>query len=316
MGGNAGTGDKVVAAGSPTTGGSTTTGGNAATSDAGTGGNATSGSAGGAGNTATSDAGSGGNATSGSAASAGNGALGGAAGSGGFVNGGRGGAGPSGESGADGTAGSDDSWPSGDEFEGTELDKSWTILRPDLADVAVAAGALSITPKPNDLWYQASQGVLVYKLLSGDFKVTTTVHARKANDPNTPPAQFADVGGLMARSPSGGAENYVLGVVGYAEMNELAVEHKSTKDSQSDYGETPFAADAELRLCRTGPSFTIYYRHPGDSGWPASVAPIERADLPAELEVGLVAYTGASSPDYVSSFERIAFEPIGAGCDQ
>lgn len=120
----------------------------------------------------------------------------------------------------------------------------------------------------------------------------------------------------MARNPSGDSENYVLGVVGYAEMNELAVEHKSTKDSQSDYGEAPFAADAELRLCRAGDSFTIYYRQPGDTGWPLSVTSITRADLPATLQVGMVAYTGASSPDYVSSFDRIVFEPVGAGCDQ
>src|SRR5262249_51328643 len=126
-----------------------------------------------------------------------------------------------------GNAGNVGAWPSGDEFEGSMLDASWTIFRPDLADVAVADGALSITPKPKDLWYQASQGVVVYKTLTGDFKVTTTVHARKASDPSAPPAQFADVGGLMARNPGGDAENYVLGVVGYAEMNELAVEHKS-----------------------------------------------------------------------------------------
>jgi hypothetical protein len=124
------------------------------------------------------------------------------------------------------------------------------------------------------------------------------------------------VGGLMARNPAGSSENYVLGVVGYAEMNQLAIEHKSTTNSKSVYGETAFSADAELRLCRTGSTFTIYYRNPGDSDWPTFVEPIERADLPETLEVGMIAYTGANPPDYVSIFDRIAFEEIGAGCDQ
>lgn len=208
------------------------------------------------------------------------------------------------------------SWPSGDEFEGAALSTDWTVFRPDLADVVVKSGALSLTPHGGAAWYQANQAVLVYKLVNGDFKVTASVHARRASNPDAPPNQFADVGGLMARNPNGSSENYVLGVIGFAEMNQLAVEHKSTLNSKSEYGEDAFAADAELRLCRTGATFTIYYRHPGDSGWPGSVAPISRADLPQTLQVGMVAYTGVSKPDYVSIFDRIAFEPLGSGCDR
>jgi hypothetical protein len=317
--GAAATSGSLAMGGAPATGGNATggnaTGGNAtggnATGGNATGGNATGGNAMGA--PATGGNGTSGNGTSGTLGSGGALATAGA----GNLNGGHGGDGNIGDGGAStagaGTAGS---WPSGDEFEGTVLDPSWTVFRSDLADLAIADGALSITPKPKDLWYQASQGVLVYKLVTGDFKVTATVHARKASDRATAPAEFADVGGLMARNPSGDSENYVLGVVGYAEMNELAIEHKSTTDSQSEYGETAFGSDAELRLCRTGGSFTIYYREPGASGWPTSVAPIERADLPQTLQVGMIAYTGASSPDYVSIFDRIAFEPVGAACDE
>ena len=119
----------------------------------------------------------------------------------------------------------------------------------------------------------------------------------------------------MARNPTGTSENYVLGVVGYAEMNQLAVEHKTTTNSVSDYGESPFGADAELRLCRTGSIFAVYYRRPGDSTWTLSFAP-NRPDLPATLQVGPVAYTGAASPDFVTIFDRIAFEPVGGGCTQ
>jgi hypothetical protein len=218
--------------------------------------------------------------------------------------------------GATASGGAGGAFPTGDEFDGSALSPAWTVLRPDLADLVVSSGSLSLTPHGGALWYQASQGVLVYKLVTGDFKATATVHARRASNRDLTPSQFADVGGLMARNPGGSSENYVLGVVGFAEMNQLAVEHKSTTNSKSQYGETAFTADAELRLCRTGGTFTIYYRHPADSGWPMSVAPITRADLPATLQVGLIAYTGVSNPDYVSIFDRIAFEPLGAGCDR
>lgn len=260
--------------------------------------------------------GNGGAATAGNGGDAGSGGSGGGGRGGASGNGGVNGGGGSGAGGATAAGGAGGSFPTGDEFDGSALSPAWTVFRPDLADVVVSGGALSLTPHAGDLWYQASQGVLVYKLVTGDFKATATVHARRASNPDLPPNQFADVGGLMARSPGGSAENYVLGVVGYAEMNQLAVEHKSTTNSKSVYGETAFTADAELRLCRTGATFTIYYRHPGDTGWPMSVAPITRSDLPATLQVGMVAYTGAPSPDYVSLFNRVAFEPVGAGCER
>ena len=206
--------------------------------------------------------------------------------------------------------------PTTDTFDGTSLDSSWTVFRPDLADITVADGSLSIAPHSGALWYQASQADLVYKPVTGNFKATTTVHARKASNRTQTPSQFADVGGIMARNPSGSSENYILGVVGYAEMNQLAVEHKSTTNGKSVYGEVAFTPDAEFRMCRVGSTFTIYYRHPGDTTWGPAFAPFERPDLPATVQVGAIAYTGASSPDFVAIFDDFTIEPLGAGCTQ
>lgn len=225
--------------------------------------------------------------------------------------------GASAAAGAAGSGGSSSgSVPASDSFDGATLDSSWTVFRPDLADIAVADGSLSIAPHSGALWYQASQADLVYKLVTGNFKATTTVHARKASNRTQTPAQFADVGGIMARNPSGTSENYILGVVGFAEMNQLAVEHKSTSDGKSVYGEVAFTPDAEFRLCRVGSTFTIYYRHPGDSSWGPAFAPFERADFPATVQVGAIAYTGAGAPDFVAIFDNFSFEPLGAGCTQ
>ncbi|HEY4187524.1 MAG TPA: hypothetical protein VGP07_20775 [Polyangia bacterium] len=221
---------------------------------------------------------------------------------------------PAGSGGASGGGGASSTVLGSDEFDGTSLDPSWTVFRPDLADIAVADGALSIAPHTSALWYQTSQADLVYKLVTGDFKATATVHARRASDRSQTPNQFADVGGFMARAPTGTSENYVLGVVGWAEMNQLAAEHKSTTNGSSVYGESAFAADAELLICRAGTTITIYYRHPGDTGWSSSFAPFVRPDLPATLQVGLIAYTGSTAPDFVAIFDRAAFAALGTGC--
>ena len=206
--------------------------------------------------------------------------------------------------------------PASDTFDGTILDASWTVFRPDLAEIAVADGSLSIAPRSGALWYQSSQADLVYKLVTGNFKATTTVHARKASNRDMTPTQFADVGGIMARNPSGSSENYILGVVGFAEMNQLAVEHKSTTNGKSVYGEVAFAPDAEFRMCRVGSTFTIYYRAPGATSWGPAFAPFERPDLPATVQVGAIAYTGVATPDFVAIFDNFTFEPLGAGCMQ
>lgn len=120
----------------------------------------------------------------------------------------------------------------------------------------------------------------------------------------------------MARNPSGSSENYVLGVVGYAEMNQLAVEHKSTTNGRSVYGEVAFDPEAEFRMCRVGATFTVYYRAPGGMSWGPAFAPFERPDLPATVQVGAIAYTGAAAPDFVAIFDDFKFEPLGAGCTQ
>jgi hypothetical protein len=242
-------------------------------------------------------------------------APGGNGGSGGVMSAG-GGAGAAGAIASAGSANATGTVPTSDTFDGTTLDASWTVFRPDLADIAIAEGSLSIAPRSGALWYQASQADLVYKLVTGNFKATTTVHARKASNRAQTPAQFADVGGIMARNPSGASENYILGVVGYAEMNQLAVEHKSTTNSKSVYGEVAFMPDAEFRMCRVGSTFTIYYRHPGDTAWGPAFAPFERPDLPATVQVGAIAYTGVAAPDFVAIFDNFSFEPVGAGCTQ
>lgn len=119
----------------------------------------------------------------------------------------------------------------------------------------------------------------------------------------------------MARAPGTASENYVLLVIGYGEMNGLAVEHKSTTNSVSVFAEVPFAPDAELRLCRKGAVFTLYRRAPGAATWTQDHQ-VTRADLPATLQVGPNAYDMQATPDVTISFDQFTFGPVtGGNCE-
>jgi len=123
-----------------------------------------------------------------------------------------------------------------DAFTGSSLDPSWTVVNSWavtlVAERLVAGGgSLTMTPTQGVLWSNTSRGVLVYKLVTGDFMVTTTAHAHKASAPTQPPDSGVHLGGLMARSPSSdsGQENYLFAAVGVGDqMGRLTVQTKNT----------------------------------------------------------------------------------------
>jgi hypothetical protein len=201
--------------------------------------------------------------------------------------------------------------PASDTFRGTTLDPSWTILDPSKVTATVNNG-LVLVPAANALWFDAGVGGLVYKLVTGDFTATATVHARKASNAAMPPDQAIELGGVMARDPNGSAESYVFVVIGFGEQNQLAVEHKSTANSTSTFAEMAFAPDAELRLCRQGATFSLYVRAVGAATWTPDFS-IARADLPATLQVGPNAYDGEAAPDVAISFDGFTFAAVVGG---
>jgi hypothetical protein len=199
-----------------------------------------------------------------------------------------------------------------DSFEAESLDPAWSVFNPEVVDVEVADGALSLDMKKSALWYQAGRGTLLEKRVSGNFMVTATVHAQKASDASAMPASPVQLGGLMARDPmgtdQGGEENYVFIVVGHDE-DDISVETKSTTDSVSDYeGPSWPSAEAELRMCRVGATFQLYKRELGATTWELAKS-YERPDLPEELQVGPNAYT-AIDPDLRVSFDDVTFADV------
>jgi hypothetical protein len=259
---------------------------------------------------ASASAGSAGAGASAGSSSGGSGGAGASAGSGGAPSGG---SGPGGSGGSGGSGGNDLAGMS-DSFDGAALDAEWQIFNPGAVTVNVSGGSLRLTLTKMALWFQASQGVLVYKNVTGDFKVTSRVHAHRTSNPAEPPAQSVELGGLMARNAAAPPENYVFIVVGHDE-NDISVETKSTLNSDSKYmGPTWPSAEAELRLCRVGATFAYFKRAIGGAAWTEATPPIERADLPATLQVGPNIYS-LNQPDLTVDFDEVTFAKVASLAD-
>jgi hypothetical protein len=196
--------------------------------------------------------------------------------------------------------------------------EDWTILNPASVAASTEDGELILTLTRRALWFQAQRGVLVWKPVEGDFRISASVSVERTSDPAAPLDDGGTVrlGGLMARA-DGVRENYVLVVVG-ADANGLSVETKSTRDNDSRFdGPAWPAAVAELRLCRSGSTFTMLKRPAGSSDAWVVAATIDRPDLPARLQVGPAVYTDGP-PDATARFANLTLEPrpSGARCDE
>ena len=201
-----------------------------------------------------------------------------------------------------------------DEFSGTALDNSWSILNGDNFSYEVSGNALHITPKADTLWWKATgTGAMIYKTVTGNFKLTTAVRARSATNPSLAvgPVDY-QFGGIMARDPSASTNNYVFGVVGDRGATPLEIETKSTANNVSSVqGAAWPSGDAELRICRLGATFHIYVRSTGSNAWAVATPwgpPYDRPDMPATLQVGPIAYAWTTSPDLRASFEYVHIE--------
>lgn len=166
------------------------------------------------------------------------------------------------------------------------------------------------------LWFMEQRGVLIYKPVSGDFKITAEVHVMKNSNPSESPGGNGSVqlGGLMARNGTGGPENYVFIVLG-DDGNGLSIETKDTVDSFSKYdGPGWDSGEAELRVCRFGSIFNLYKRQIGTNESWILAGTFDRPDLPETLQVGANIYSD-SAPDLLVRFDRLRIEAITSEAD-
>lgn len=200
-----------------------------------------------------------------------------------------------------------------DDFSGKEIDAAWQVLNASTFERKQVGGKLVLKPTQNTVWYKADQGPGLVKRVSGNFRVSTTVRARKASDPEKAVDAGFQFAGIIARDPASdegeAKESYVFNVVGYR-GDYLSVETKTTKKDVS-YVEGPEwdSGDAELRICRYNGELSVYKRPIGGKEWQLGIA-YKRKDLPATLQVGPIAYAYTDQWDLEASFDEIRFAPV------
>lgn len=198
-----------------------------------------------------------------------------------------------------------------DDFDGVALDPSWTVLNGALATLSVSGGQLIGEALANSVWFNDSAGILIHKDVTGDFDVRTTLHVRKTSNAIEGPDTEFRLGGILARDPASapGARNTVHVALGAGSVAvPTASEDKSTDDSTSTFlFHAAGSFDGELRLVRSGSTFTMYHRAVGAGTWDL-IGTHVRADLPATLQVGPMLYDNSGGgADLTVSFDDIVF---------
>ena len=91
-----------------------------------------------------------------------------------------------------------------------------------------------------------------------------------------------------------------------------SVETKNTTDNFSEYNGPEWdSSDAQLSICRVGPTLTLYKRHVGTPEAWVQAASFDRPDLPAKLQVGVNIYSD-STPDLQVRYKNVEIEKLNS----
>lgn len=171
-------------------------------------------------------------------------------------------------------------------------------------------GWMTLVPHTST-WYQDYRGVLVHKRVSGDFVVTTSVHATNRAGDGPPRSNFS-LAGIMVRTPRDvtpqtwrpGGENYIFLSLGAARNpGRYSFEVKTTQNSRSQLEtEDTDTPDALIRIARIGDSFLLL-KKPARGEWSVHQR-YRRSDMPEELQVGLTVYTDYGTASRLSPAEQ------------
>lgn len=160
-------------------------------------------------------------------------------------------------------------------------------------------GHLVMTPYSSS-WFEEYRGELTYKLVSGDFVITTHVEPRNRAGTGRPERDYS-LAGIMVRAPRSmtdpsqwtpDGQNYVFLSMGSASRASSGFEYevKTTINSQSTLIIQPTGATrATIQVARIGPHLIMLRRDEGGS-WVVHRR-YRRDDFPETLQAGLTVYT-------------------------
>ncbi|MEO0576492.1 MAG: PASTA domain-containing protein [Pseudomonadota bacterium] len=201
-------------------------------------------------------------------------------------------------------------WTLRHQAEGTAA--QYTVL-----DINVTnPGQLTVVPTQTPGWFDDDDAPLIFKLITGNFAVHTSVEADSVSTPGQAPSSNFNTAGLMARNPTGasGDENYIMLNVGRQNgsiTGGVGSETKTTVNSNSTLFLDSGANQGQLILCRVGNEFISYRFLSGDVGW-TETDRFTRNDLPATLQVGMIVNAFNAPADLRATFDFITLRATPA----
>lgn len=206
--------------------------------------------------------------------------------------------------------------------------RGWTIYNSGvLATSEVASGRYRHTPtqgaSAGSFWFQTDEGYLVYRgneagnLIAGDCDMRARQVVQNDLFTALPTASQFRIAGIAAHDPDRTTNrNYVHVGAGHAGGTGYAVETKNTVNDASAFPTVAIAPTPpwtiDVRLVRVGDDITSYYRHApavdlgSDVGWVQHVVNT-RADLPVDLQWGMICYANPAAHGIGADVEEVIF---------
>jgi hypothetical protein len=173
----------------------------------------------------------------------------------------------------------------------------WGANQLELFDINGTRPGMMVMMPFTSTWFNDYRGELAFKLIQGDFVVTTDVQASQRNGTGAPRSAYS-LAGIMVRTPrqvtpqtwTPGGENYIFLSLGAANQpGTFQFEVKTTLNSVSSLEVSSGANRAIIQIARIGP-YLITLRQTQGGSW-AVHRRYRRTDMPATLQVGLTTYT-------------------------
>lgn len=227
-----------------------------------------------------------------------------------------------------------------DDFDDNTVDPSWTVSADGATIVENANGLVFFPPDgggAGNSWGGAERGPVIYKAVTGDFRVTIDVQITNDAGDGLPPAQANrfHMGGVMVLDPRVDQVDAIDCGIGmwnndYTFQTKTTVAGATTLYASSalsgtgttgvdtpEYEIVPgggaTSLSARLRISRVGQLFTVDVSYDG-GGTIAHDRAYDRTanPMPAEILVGPMAYSAfAAAPDFQARFPNgITFESL------
>jgi hypothetical protein len=193
------------------------------------------------------------------------------------------------------------------EWSNINITEGWNAEQLEQHDIGISNdGSLTMIPFTSS-WFADYRGILLYKLVSGNFIFETDVSVTNRTETGLPSSDYS-LAGLMVRTPktlttgatgwTPGMENYVFLALGWASTSHPSCpacpgphfEVKNTINSNSSLNISSIPQpQATIRMLRINGVIIVLRRLPGGNF--TVHARYNRQDMPSEIQLGFVTYT-------------------------